>query len=389
MRILLAHRSFPGQYRWVLPELQRLGFDVVFACVEKTDWPSNGIKVLCKEDQETRDTSLISSSVSRIGYDYVDNFLSIGLDLLKSGWIPNIIWSHSGWGAWKISDIFPDVPLITYAEWYYKDSNLNCLSESTVDTKTKLHYSLVNSATAAAISRSDISICPTHWQRSMFPSNLRSNISVVRDGFPTNVFNPNKIPLDSQTNDLSLVYVSRGLEYTRGVDRLADCCKFIASNKLPINISVIADNRRVYDVNPSSSVAQSIDYITSSTSIHYTSQKSYAEYLHYVRNSDIHLYLSRPFVLSWSFIESALIGSRILSLSNPSTFEHSYPSHINFPDTKPLYSFIERQAALGPKKIRENKLEYLNSSEYREYCLSRSINIQVSKLIELTFSLIR
>lgn len=389
MRVLIAHRSFPGQYRWLLPELARLGIDVVFVCVEKTDWPSQGIRILVKSPRGVDGRQQNVVNLSDIGCDFAESFMLMGLELNKLGWCPDVIWAHSGWGAWRVGDIFPDAPLVLYAEWYYTKENLKYISEEELNDESSVRYQLVNSSVLSAICRADATTCPTEWQRSMFPSRHRDKIDVISDGFPVKMFTANSVHDTPSGDALSLIYVSRGLEFTRGVDRLARLWNFIKEEGLPVSLRVIADNRKVYDVNVSKETRSSIELVTKSENIAYSTQQSYSKYLKAVRSSDLHLYLSRPFVLSWSFLESSINGSRILSLDNPSTFEHSFSSHLNFPDISKICDFIALHAKNGPKKIRESKLEYLRSDEYSRFCAERDISIQIRRLLSISISLLR
>ena len=96
-------------------------------------------------------------------------------------------------------------------------------------------------------------------------------------------------------------------------------------------------------------------------------QKGYTDYVNSLKSADIHLYLSRPFVLSWSFIESMLCGSFVFTIDNPASLEKTGMSHINFPnidkccETVALYSQAEMRDKLRNKKaqrLQNGPVEY-------------------------------
>ena len=115
MKLLLVHRSFPGQFRWMIPILVRQGLDVKFICFEKTSWPTNGIEVIEAEKE--------------CGENEVEEACKISASNLKSsGWNPDFILSHQGWGVWKVGGIFKNAKTILYCEWWYSKETFKYFS---------------------------------------------------------------------------------------------------------------------------------------------------------------------------------------------------------------------------------------------------------------------
>ena len=98
------------------------------------------------------------------------------------------------------------------------------------------------------ILKSDVAICPTHWQKRSFSTKLQEKLTVIEDGFPTNIFKPD-MQRTFDDNTLELLYISRGFEYTRGVDRVLKLIEQL-NNECPpdsFKLTILSDNRCVYD----------------------------------------------------------------------------------------------------------------------------------------------
>ena len=349
MRLLLCHRAFPGQFRWLLDEFNRVGIDVVFICKEKNNWsiPDN-----CRVIQTDQIKHSLGHFYNSIGEEFSSEFIKVSLFLKSQGWTPDCILAHSGWGAWRACNVFPSSRLIIYAEWWYTEVNLKYMGFTDMN-----EYHEINAATKNAILASDFTLTPTEWQKHQFPINLKSKINVIEDGFPDSLFNYNNTVGNRKSEKLELIFAARSLEYSRGIDRLLYLINFADKNDLKCNFTIIADNRRVYDSKEAYSSMQSvIKEIKEHPMVTFDKQKGYTDYVNSLKSADIHLYLSRPFVLSWSFIESMLCGSFVFTIDNPASLEKTGISHINFPnidkccETVALYSQAEMRDKLRNRK---------------------------------------
>ena len=218
---------------------------------------------------------------------------------------------------------------LLYCEWWYNSTNCQYMGFSASDVNNV--FDIVNQGTYQAIKASDFAFTPTIWQLSQFPSELKHCINVIEDGFPENVFNTKGIDNDTKTNELNLIYTARSLEYVRGVDRLKFVVSYCEQEKIKCRITIVADDRRVYDsAQARNEIESTIAYLKKHPLVTYYEQLNYQSYLNELKKADIHLYLSRPFVLSWSYIESTLSGSFIFSINNNATLEKTHSNHINF-----------------------------------------------------------
>ena len=385
MKLLFVHRSFPGQFRWILPELSKKGFEIKFICVEKTDWPDQGIAILKVKTQG-------ANSLEKIGLDFSDAALQGATHLQRNGFEPDVIISHYGYGLWRCQSVFPKAKLITYCEWMFNDANREIHSWNTSNEFIESDKSIINNLTSDAftmgILKSDVAICPTHWQKRSFSTKLQEKLTVIEDGFPTNIFKPD-MQRTFDDNTLELLYISRGFEYTRGVDRVLKLIEQL-NNECPpdsFKLTILSDNRCVYDEKElwEANSANIRNRLKQFPNVEFRDQLPYNEYINQIKMSDIHLYLSRPFVLSWSFIESSLMGSYILSLNNKSTVEVSHSNHIDFKDIKSMCSMIKSFATSkhNLQRLRSSKFNWINTDEYDIYRTSHSLSRQINDYLAI------
>ena len=384
MKVLIAHRSFPGQFRWLLEPLMKKGFEIVFLCKEKTDWPRYNITVIEAVSKNRQNSPRV---VSNIGYEYEEEFVETAIALLNKGFNPDVIIAHSGWGVWRCADIFRPCKKILYCEWWFTKKNLKY--HTLVDQNINLEVTtrLNNSAVRNAIATYDLCISPTIHQRSQFPSELREKIKIISDGFPLDYFSPQQIINTTEgLNDvLKLIYVSRGREFTRGFDRLCELINRLDESRCKYQCTIIADKRKIYDHDDTHALMHGETWkgLKTSPNLKFFDQKSYDEYKIELERADIHLYLSRPFVLSWSFIESCLLGSRICSLNNPSTLEVSCPNHIDFDNMNNLVSFIQQSAKPAAIKVlRNQKYNWLKTGYAQLFRTQHSVELQFQSLMK-------
>jgi len=313
--------------------------------------------------------------------------------LKKSGFLPDVIFSHYGYGLWRAKSIFQKAKLITYCEWMFNSENEKYHSwgldkDEQFDDQEIINL-LTRDSLETAVFKSNIAICPSHWQKKSFPQKCKNILRVVEDGFPLTLFHPEEtFVTPDEDSKLKVLYISRGLEYTRGLDRLYELVKNIEKKSISDSVSftILADKRRVYDEVKAWKLHSShvINKLKEFKNVKFIDQLPYNEYVNLIRKSDLHLYLSRPFVLSWSFIESSLLGSYILSLNNQSTIEASHSNHIDCPNLEKMAEMLKLWTSMPElKKLRMNKLAWTRTDEYKMYSERFSLAKQVKNYLML------
>lgn len=175
MRILFLHPNFPAQFRHVATLLaQDPNNQVVFGCkVENPEWTIPGVrKVLFTVSREARAETHHYVRFLENGVLHGQAMFRVAEQLKSEGFIPDIIYGHSGWGPTLfMKDAFPSSKLMCYFEWFYhaigSDADFDPADPLTVDDMARIR--IKNTQIFVDLYSCDWCISPTYWQRSKFP----------------------------------------------------------------------------------------------------------------------------------------------------------------------------------------------------------------------------
>ncbi len=328
MRALFLHPNFPAQYRHIITSL---GADpqnqIIFGTKnERPEWKIPGVKkALFKPSRDPKpETHQYVRSLESAVIHGQAAFRMI--EQLKSqGFVPDVICGHSGWGPTLfMKEAFPDTPLLCYFEWFYhsrgSDADFDPADPLTVDDMARIR--IKNTPILVDLYSCDWGLSPTQWQRSQFPAELQSKISVLHDGVDTSYFQPDPgakliLPnLDLSGVDELVTYVARGMEPYRGFPEFIEAVAYIQERRPNCHVVVVGSERVCYGKSLPNGVSYKEHMLKKIpldlSRIHFVGPLPYGQYLKVIQASDAHIYLTRPFVLSWSMIESLSTGCLVI-----------------------------------------------------------------------------
>lgn len=336
MRILFLHRNFPGQFLHLARSLARDPGNRVVFITERQDRSIPGVLKAVYTLRE-RDGSKAHPYLRTYEEAILHGQAAAraALDLKKKGFVPDIIFGHT-WGQnLFMKDVFPDAPLVGYFEWFYKahgaDVGFDPARLVTIDTKAGVR--IKNSHILVDLTTCDAGICPTRWQHEQFPAEFRHKIHVIHDGVDTDYFSPNpcaRLVLPELDIDLSnareiVTYVSRGLEPYRGFPQFMEACASIVGRRPECHIVVVGQDKPFYGIDlPEGKTFRqlALEQIKLDMSrVHFTGYIPYDRYLRVLQASSVHVYLTYPFVLSWSMLEAMSTGCLVLASRTPPVTE--------------------------------------------------------------------
>ena len=336
MRILFVHQSFPAQYRHVVRALASQGHQLAALGIEPLTEPipagvtylryglSRGTgKDVHPWAAETEAKVIRAEACARAVHQ-----------LREQGFAPDLICAHPGWGeALFIRDVWPEVPLLSYQEFYYNargfDYDFDPELQGPLEWEACAKLRMKNANPLLMLEASSWNVTPTAFQRSSFPAHVRDRISVIHDGIDTSIAAPDPkavpIQLSSGTTlssaDTIITFVNRRIEPYRG------CLPFIRS--IPAiqkacpeaHIVVVGGHEgTAYGKEPPAgtwldlSLAQ-IQGQYDTSKVHFPGNLAYGPFLHLLKLSSCHVYLTYPFVLSWSLLEAMSTGLPIVGSS--------------------------------------------------------------------------
>jgi len=409
MRILFVHQSFPGQYRHIVRSLASSGSHQIVAL---------GINNLAEPIPKS--ITYIQYKISRgntVGlHDWlldVDSKLIRGeacatqaTQLKNDGFTPDIICAHPGWGeALFLKDIWPNVPLLCYQEFYYNsygfdfDFDPEFSSQMAWTDRARIRFKNINPM--SMLEASNWNVTPTHFQRSTFPQASRQRISVIHDGidttYATPISTPQPLPLPDGTvvkaNELNVTFVNRSIEPYRGchtfirsipyiLDKCPEAHIFIVGSPDTVSYGMASPNLSWRDT-----FLAEISGNYDPTRIHFTGALPYSNFIHLLQLSKCHVYLSYPFVLSWSMLEAMSIACPIVGSRTAPVQEFIQSGHngllVDFFSPKELSEAIK--TILTDVKLSKNLGEQARNLIESRYSLKKCVPLQLA-LIELVQS---
>jgi glycosyltransferase involved in cell wall biosynthesis len=332
MKILFIHQNFPGQFKNLAPALAAQGHEVVGLGVNKPSVPTPGVKVVLHKPEPPAAGQAIAASFSELQTKLVRGVSSARalLQMRKAGFEPDLIVAHSGWGEhFFAKDIFPRAKLIVYAEYYFNleggDVNFDPEFGKSDPDQVPL-MQLKNLNLAHALVHADCGISPTRFQRDRHPEVLRQRIEVVHDGIDTQRFVPSdkatitlqKAGLKFVPGDEVITFTVRQLEPYRGYHSFMRALPELMKRRPKAHVVIAGGDDTSYGAKPPAGttwkevylreVAQRIDM----KRLHFVGRVPHAVLTELMQVSAVHVYLTYPFVLSWSLLEAMSCGCLIV-----------------------------------------------------------------------------
>lgn len=348
MRYLFIHQNFPGQFRHVAAALASDPRNTVLALGDATQLPRNtpahpAVQLLGYTPPPAATSSMHPylrglETQTRRGQAVARGLL----ELKAQGFTPEVICAHPSWGeALFVKDVFPDARLLVHCEFYYRSrgSDMNFDPEFPSKMDALLRLRLRNAAHLLSLEAADQGVSPTRWQWQQFPAELRSKISVCHEGIDTATLRPDANAvfehggLRLTRDDEVLTYVSRNLEPYRGYHQFMRALPQILRQRPRAQVLIVGGDGVNYSPNPPEGQTykelfwQPVREQLDTSRVHFTGKLPYAQYVKALQVSRCHVYLTYPFVLSWSLMEAMATGCTVVASSTAPVTEVLQDGH--------------------------------------------------------------
>lgn len=335
MKILLIHQNFPGQYKHLAPALVKQGHEVVaLTCKVKEPQIWQGVRIVPYKIQGQStpnvhpwladfETKLVRATSCYRG----------AKGLKQQGFEPDVICAHHGWGeSLFLKDVWPDARLGLYCELYHltahpflnfdpefpsKSPEADILRIRMKNMNNRLHEEIM-----------DAGLSPTRFQASTFPEHWQNRITVAHDGVDTELVRPNA-GASLQIGDLTLTrddevitFINRNLEPYRGYHIFMRALPAILKERPNAHVVILGGDETSYGAKPPKGQTWKQIFIDEVRGriptphwnrVHFLGRVPYDRFLAMMQISTAHIYLTYPFVLSWSLLEAMSAGCAILA----------------------------------------------------------------------------
>ncbi|NHO32131.1 glycosyltransferase family 4 protein [Acetobacter fallax] len=367
MKFLFVHQNFPGQFLHIVRHLAKSGsHDVVFISEGNENAIPGVRRVIYRMPPRPSETIHPGAREFDLGLTRADAVAKAAMTLRNLGFVPDIIIGHHGWGELlNLEDVFPGAPLLGYFEFFYHtdkydvgfDPEFPVVPEMLPKIRAK------NAINLQALNNPGWGQTPTLFQRNTYPEWAQSRITVLREGVDLDLCAPDpkaskrtlKIKdVTISPKDRLVTYVSRDLEPYRGFHVLMRALPRIQKECPQVRVVMVGGDGVSYGsrlVNGTwrermlSELQGQLDL----SRIHFVGKVSYDDFRALLKRSDAHVYLTYPFVASWSLREAMAMACPIVG-SNTAPVREFIDDH----RTGLLTPFTK------PERIAESVLELLD-----------------------------
>lgn len=241
---------------------------------------------------------------------------------------PDLIVGHAGFGPTLFLRELYDAPIINYFEYYYRTVN------SDMDFRPDfpgLEIDRLRARSRNAMLLLDLENCnagysPTVWQKSCFPKQYHDKIETIFDGIDTNIWShktgdhPRLVGQWKFERDTKIVtYATRGMESMRGFDLFMRFANRLAKERSDVAFVIAGQDRVCYGGDQRFTNGKTFkEWVLSQEDYDlsrfiFTGLLPPQDLARLFHISNLHVYWTVPFVLSWSLMNAMSCSATIMA----------------------------------------------------------------------------
>ena len=348
MRVLFVHQNFPAQYKRVSAALARdRNNDIVALAVSNHPVPE-GVRVLHyaapKDPPRAHPIAADFDTKSNWGVAAA----RAATTLKSEGFVPDLICGHPGWGEMMfLRDVWPDARTLSYMEFFFRSTGSDFGFDRSAPVKDPWQFYRLRARNAPllmAIESSEWCVTPTRFQWQQLPDFARARTSVIHEGVDTEMFCPDlnasitlgRDKIVCRPGNEIVTFVARNLEPYRGFHTFMRALPEILSRRPQARAVIVGGDGVSYGPRPEGTtwkavytqeVANKLDF----SRVHFVGKVPYSVFRKLLQVSAAHVYLTYPFVLSWSMLEAMSAECLVIGSSTPPVQEVIEHEHNGIP----------------------------------------------------------
>ena len=392
MKLLFVHQNFPGQYRHLAAHYAAQKGNVVVGIGEKANVLRQpripGVQLLAythtEKNHEDRFTAPALKAIER-GKQVAGG----ALQLKRQGFYPDVIFTHIGWGeALFLKDVFPKARVLLYCEFFYRarGGDMGFDPEFPPNAEKILRLRVMNAPLLMSLDASDWGMAPTRWQQKQFSLAHASRMSVVHDGIDTDGVTPGK------PEEELITYVARNLEPYRGFHIFMRAIPEIQKRRPNAKIVIVGGDEVSYSPRLAPGLTyrermlREMDGKIDLSRVQFTGKIPYQQYLALLKKSSVHVYLTYPFVLSWSLLEAMAASCLVVGSRTPPVEEAIRDGEngllVDFFSPEAIAARVDEAIGMDSTLIRQRaRATVIEGYDLKRVCLPAQLGL-VSRLLE-------
>ena len=333
MKFLFVHQNMPGQYRELITWLaERPEGHEIYFLTQRNDIHLPGVTTVTYKAHHAPATDAygLSKDWETAAGTGIGAALAARQLQGERGWTPDIIIGHTGWGELLfMKEVWPDVPVIGFFEYFYRTSGglVGFDPENPPNDQAGFFAKARNTVPYASIESVDLGHAPTYWQRDRFPDSFHDRMYVCHDGIRTDRLQPDpgasialgRLDRPLTREDEVITYIARNMERARGFHIMMRALPKILKERPKARILMIGGNETSYGAESThpgglrgemeAELGDQVDW----SRVHFLGRIPYDSLCDIIRLSRCHIYLTMPFVLSWSLLEAMSMQATVVA----------------------------------------------------------------------------
>ncbi len=326
MHVLFVHQNFPAQFGQIARHLvRRHGFQCTFV----SQRPASQEQGVRRIQYHVRGGATSQTHYcSRTFENGIWHAHAVYQALKAAPEVrPDLVVGHSGFGSTIFLRELYECPVINYYEYFYRTrgGDLDFRPDFPVGEMDRLRARARNAMILLDLDNADAGYCPTRWQHGRLPGTYADKVRVIFDGIDTQFWRPrDDVPRRVAGRVIPpqvklVTYVSRGMESMRGFDLFMKAAKRIAQRRRDVLFVVVGEDQICYGGDQKYIGQDSFkEWVLAQDDYPlerflFTGRLPPDELAKLFSLADLHVYLTVPFVLSWSLMNALACGTTVLA----------------------------------------------------------------------------
>jgi|GEM_PF-89844 len=339
MHVMFLHQNFPAQFRYIAP---RLANEHGWRCTFVTSKAEGSLPGVDKVAYTSTGGATKSNHFCSRNFENCVHEAHAVFETLKPrrDIQPDLIVAHTGFGSSLFLPYLYDAPIINFAEYFYRPigGDIGFRPEMPVTEEALLRIKTKNAMILLDLDNCDRAWTPTHYQRDFFPTEYRSKFDVIFDGIDSGIYyrrlNPERRLPNGQvvpSGTRIVTYVARGFERMRGFDIFMEVARRIYEQFPNVLFVVVGADSVHYgpDLAYTDKASFREEVLSNGkydlSKFLFTGRVSEGDLAQILSLGDLHIYLTEPFIASWSLVDAMSCGAVVLASDQNCVREYIRP----------------------------------------------------------------